>query len=170
MNHLEQIITGLADEQVNFIICGGVALVLQGVERSTIDLDLSVSFEPQNLQRFIKVMKQLELAPRSPVGYDFILNKDNVDQIVKEKNALVFTFVHGKHHERQVDVFLTEDLSYDTLIPKSDSLDIYNHKIKVLSRKGLLEAKQKIDPARDKDLFDIKQLLKLVERDEDNKH
>nr|HPQ54813.1 nucleotidyl transferase AbiEii/AbiGii toxin family protein [Spirochaetota bacterium] len=64
VNHLKEIITTLSESDVDFIICGGVALVLHGIERMTMDLDLSVDLREQNLQRFIDAMKKLGLVPR----------------------------------------------------------------------------------------------------------
>lgn len=38
-NHLKDILKELTERGVQFVICGGVALVLHGVERMTLDLD-----------------------------------------------------------------------------------------------------------------------------------
>lgn len=40
-NHLKEIIYRLADRGIDFIIGGGVAAVLHGVERVTMDLDIA---------------------------------------------------------------------------------------------------------------------------------
>ncbi len=167
MNHFKETLVALSEAEVDFIICGGVAMVLHGVERATLDLDLSVSFVPENLRRFIAVIRSLELSPRIPVEHEFILDAANIERVIREKNALVFTFIHPHYQERQVDVFLTEELSYDNLFKDSEKINIYGYDINLLSKRALLRAKQSIDPPRDKDLFDIKQLLKLIERDED---
>ena len=39
MTHLREIIISLADAKVDFVVGGGVACVLQGVERFTLELD-----------------------------------------------------------------------------------------------------------------------------------
>lgn len=39
-NYLLKIITSLVEKDVDFVICGGVACVLQGCERTTFDIDL----------------------------------------------------------------------------------------------------------------------------------
>ena len=44
-----EILSALAGAKVDFIIGGGVACVLQGVERVTMDVDLAVSMLPPNL-------------------------------------------------------------------------------------------------------------------------
>ena len=40
--YLIDIIASLADSRVEFIICGGMAVVFHGVERMTMDLDISL--------------------------------------------------------------------------------------------------------------------------------
>jgi intracellular sulfur oxidation DsrE/DsrF family protein len=37
-NHLKDILTALAKKGVRFVVCGGVAVALHGVERMTLDL------------------------------------------------------------------------------------------------------------------------------------
>jgi hypothetical protein len=67
-NHLKEIITTLDEDGVRFIICGGVALVLHGIERMTMDIDLAVDMTAQNLRKFLAAMKKLKLKPREPLG------------------------------------------------------------------------------------------------------
>ena len=42
-NHINEILFALADEGVEFILGGGVAAVLHGVERVTLDIDLDIA-------------------------------------------------------------------------------------------------------------------------------
>ena len=56
MGHYEEIISALVDNDVDFIIGGGVACVLHGVERVTMDVDIAVATDPANFSKFIAVM------------------------------------------------------------------------------------------------------------------
>ncbi len=167
MNHLTEIITTLADRGVEFIVCGGVAAVLQGVERMTLDLDLSVSRKPGNMERFLATMKEMALEPRIPLPPETLLDREKLDLIRAEKGALVFTFIDSKNSFRQVDIFLIEHMQYENLAPGVDTVRIENREVAVLSRHKLLELKQAIHPPRDKDILDIKVLRKLIEKDAD---
>lgn len=66
-NHLLEILAALVKARVEFIVCGGVAAVLHGVERMTMDLDVSVNLTAKNLDRFVGVLQKLGLRPRVPV-------------------------------------------------------------------------------------------------------
>ncbi len=161
-NYLTEILDVLAAQGVDFIICGGVALVLHGVERMTLDLDLSVGMDTGNLERFLAVMKRLGLTPRAPVPAESILDPVKRKMMTEEKNALVFTFIDTKNPFRQVDVFITDDFSYHSLLDHVETLDIGGVKMNLISKKRLLEMKKAIKPPRDKDLFDIRVLERIL--------
>ena len=74
-SHLVEILCALSDHHVDFVVAGGVAMVLHGVERTTLDLDVAVSLEPDNLRRFLEAMTHLRLAHRAPVPAEIILDQ-----------------------------------------------------------------------------------------------
>jgi hypothetical protein len=166
-NHLTEIITTLDEDGVRFIICGGVALVLHGIERMTVDIDLCIDMTAHNLRKFLAVMKKLRLKPRAPVPAESLLDPEQRRIFIEEKNALVFIFIDTGNPFRQVDIFLTDKLSFNALKGDVVQLTISGHSVKLLSKKKLLELKRAIKPLRDKDIFDIQALEKLLE-DEGN--
>lgn len=161
-SHLRALVEALVDQDIQFIICGGVAVNLQGVERSTLDLDISLQMNSENLSRFIELTKSLSLVPRAPVSAEVLLDKSSREKIIKEKNALVFTFIDTNNPYRQIDVFLTEDHAFEAFIDRADVFTIHGKKIPTLSKEQLIELKSKVKPERDKDNFDILQLKKLM--------
>jgi len=163
-SYLQEIISSLSKNDVKFIICGGVAMVLQGGERMTMDLDLSVDLSEENLRRFLETMEKLNLTPRVPVPPDAILSPQKREMMIKEKNALVFTFIDTKNPYRQVDMFMTDHLSYEKLKNKVEIIPIGDYNIEVLTKEALLELKKSIDPPRDKDIFDIQTLKRLLNK------
>ena len=59
-----EILSDLTRANVEFIVGGGVACMLHGVERVTMDVDLAVLMAPSNLRAFLAVMESLGLRPR----------------------------------------------------------------------------------------------------------
>ncbi|MDY6967639.1 MAG: hypothetical protein SVR08_03135 [Spirochaetota bacterium] len=161
-NYLLEMINDLFVNNIDFIIAGGVALVLHGIERMTLDLDISVSMTESNLNKLIITLKNMGLTPRVPVPAESLLDPVKRRSFVTDKNAMVFTFIDTNNPFRQIDIFLTDDLSYNALIDDTDILTINNNEIYVLTKNKLLELKERIDPKRDKDIFDINQLKKLM--------
>ena len=165
-NSLIDIVSVLNSNKVDYIIAGGVAVVLQGVERLTMDLDAAVSLEKKNIQKFLKSMEELNLVPRLPIPPESLLDSEKIRVMFEEKNALVFTFIDPTCPIRQVDFFLSNDLSYESLKNDYEEMEVDGYMIKVLSKKKLVELKLKVNPMRDKDLSDIKELQKRILNDE----
>jgi hypothetical protein len=55
----EEIFRELNRRKIDYIVVGGVAVVMHGVVRLTADLDLMVHLEEKNLTKFVKVMNEL---------------------------------------------------------------------------------------------------------------
>lgn len=164
-SHLIEILCTLHDCGVDFVVAGGVAAVLYGVERMTLDLDVAVSLDPLNLTRFLSALDRLRLVPRAPIPSDTILDAAQVEDLVREKNALVFTFWNPQKPYRQIDMFLTRENSFDDLVVDAQALTIRGRTIRVASRRKLIEMKSRVRPIREKDLSDIKALNQIDEND-----
>jgi len=158
MGPYEEILHALASKGVEFIVGGGVACVLHGVERVTMDVDVSVHMRPDNLTRFLQVMADLGLKPRVPINPGALLDPAVVRMMVEEKHALVFSFLDPDRPIRHVDMFLRADLSYESLLPDSDWIELGADKIRIINRRRLLAIKLAIQPPRAKDALDIEYL------------
>jgi len=161
-NYLFDILQTLNKKKVAFIIFGGVAAVLHGAERVTMDLDISINMERMNVGRFIDAMNVLKLKPRLPVPAEVLLDPDMVNKMVLEKNALVFTFFDPDHLWRQVDIALAPHLSFSNLKQDVQKISINNNYYNVLNVKRLIELKKAVVPQREKDIIDIVALRKKV--------
>jgi len=160
-NHINEILFALADANIEFVVGGGLAGVLHGVERVTLDIDLALNMEPANVEKFLRVMEKLRLKPRAPVPARDLMSREAVQRMIAEKGALVFSFVDFDRPLRHVDIFLRGDLSFDELKASARTIVIEGRAIKIIGIEKLLEIKRSISPLRDKDLIDIKELEKL---------
>jgi predicted nucleotidyltransferase len=161
-NHLVEILTSLSRSGVKYIVCGGVAAVLHGVERMTMDIDLAIDFKRENLSKLIEVFKTIHLKPRIPVPPEILLDKDARKMMVNEKNAMVFTFIDLENPYRQVDIFLTEEFDYNILKNETEKMTIDGHEILIISLEKLITMKKSIIPLRDKDRSDITLLERIM--------
>lgn len=161
-NLITSMIMHLKKKRVNFLIAGGVAAVLHGVERLTMDLDLAVSIEKENLSKFLESMSELGLVPRLPLQAEVLLDKNKRKIMVEEKNALVFTFIDPKTPLRQIDFFMAPGLSFEELKDDVETINIDGEEVFILSKQKLVELKLNVSPMRDKDMFDIKELQRLI--------
>lgn len=160
MGPYEEILVELAANEIEFIVGGGVACVLHGVERITMDVDLAVHMRPDNLARFIDLMAKLGLKPRVPISPKALLDPAVIRMMVEEKQALVFSFIDPDRPIRHVDMFLRADLSYESLLPDSEWRTLGKRRIRIVGRARLLSIKRAILPPRAKDAMDIEYLSK----------
>jgi hypothetical protein len=162
MNLYNDILKSLADAGVEFIVGGGLACVLHGVERVTMDVDVAVHMQPANLGRFIEVMSVLGLKPRVPVAPQVLMDRGFVRMMIEEKHALVFSFLDPDLPIRHVDVLLRADLAYESLLPDSEWVEMKGYRVRIINRSRLLAIKRAISPPRAKDALDIE----FLSRDE----
>lgn len=158
-----EILCILVDNGVQFVVAGGTAVVLHGIRRMTLDLDIAVSLDQSNLRRFISTLNQLKFIPRAPVPAETILHRERIEMLIREKNALVFTFWCPGEPYNQIDMFLTHENSFDGLLSDARTLTVCGRTVLVASRRKLIEMKRRVEPIRDQDLSDI-QALQIVEK------
>lgn len=163
-SRIKEILLVLAQEKVNFILCGGVACVLQGVERMTMDVDVFLEMTDENIQRFLKAVGNLKMKPRADVSPLILKDPVKLKKLVKEKNARVMTFENKDSSFYQLDVMLDPTGGdYLKWIEFSEPVPIGKNIIRVLNRKALIKIKKKIKPLRPKDKFDLETLETLFE-------
>jgi hypothetical protein len=162
-NHLKDLILELTRARVRFIVAGGVAMVLHGIERMTVDLDIMLDFEPENVDRFLACASRLGLTPRAPVSAGILRDKGKRAELVETKGALVFTFIDTGNPYRQLDVFISPDLDYSQFAGSTRTVPVESETIRVLTPQALLDLKLQIREPRDKDLFDIKALKAMLD-------
>lgn len=160
-NYYAEMLIALVKANVNFIVAGGVACVLHGVERLTMDLDLAIEMTNENLSKFIKVAESLNLQPRVPVPLCFLTEEKNRRQMVEEKNALVFSVVDPQLPMKHIDIFLTIENSYESLVENCDTITLQGYVVKIASKDRIIEMKMRVNPLRPKDSFDIAELQRL---------
>ena len=161
-NHIKEILFALSDGEVEYVVAGGVAAVLHGVERVTMDIDIAVNMDGGNIDRLTRVAEALGMHPRVPVPLGALKDPESVRIMIEEKHALVFSLIHPHDPLRYLDLFLKPDLSYSVLSQDSVSVQVEGRVIQIVSAKRLLEIKRAIRPPRDKDIMDIRALEAIL--------
>lgn len=163
--YLEELLLVLSEKGVKFVVAGGVAGVLHGIERTTMDLDIALDLDPENVGRFEDAMASLGLKPLVPVPVEALSDPEAVKMMVEEKDAIVFMLADPNMPLKKVDVFLTEELSYHSLLSDSINVKIEDASFRIVSIRRLLELKRAVAPPRPKDVFDIQAMEALLEEE-----
>ncbi len=103
----EEVFRALNKAKVKYLVVGGVAVNLYGIERQTHDLDLVVLLTETNLKHFVSAVKTLGLRPKIPLKIEDFANPELRRKWRKEKNMLVFSLYHPKQPFLTVDIMTT---------------------------------------------------------------
>lgn len=73
------LVRALDRENVRYVLVGGLALNIHGVERATMDVDLMLAMDGENLQAFLQAAQAMQLSPVQPVAL-----KDFADPAIRQ--------------------------------------------------------------------------------------
>lgn len=149
---------GLNRDGIRYLVAGGFAVNFHQVQRATVDLDLIIQIETENILKFVSLMLGLGFTPRVPVDPHGFADESTRRKWIEEKGMLVFTFIHTKNPLEIIDVFSQEPIPFDSLWKDRMDVSAFGLKIPVVGKDHLIQLKQQAN--REKDIFDIEQLKK----------
>ena len=113
MTFYEGLFRDLDQSGIRYLVVGGVAVILHGFVRATADLDLMVALEPENLKRFLALMKKRGYRPRAPVALEAFADPDKRKAWITDKGMKVFSLYHPQKLDELIDVFVDEPIPFD---------------------------------------------------------
>lgn len=149
----------LNERQLDYVVIGGVALVMHGVVRMTVDLDLMVALERGNLQKLIDAMAALGYRPRVPEPATALLDPEKRRDWREQKNMEVFSFYAPDNPLALIDIMIHEPIAYRQIQQHAVSMALGFVRVPVASVDDLIALKR--ISARPQDLEDIKALEEL---------
>jgi predicted nucleotidyltransferase len=146
---VERVLTALERGGVRYLVVGGVAVVLHGYLRTTVDLDLVLDLEPENAHKAVKVFRELGFEPRAPVPMEGFADAAERARWVREKNARVFSLWHPEEPGFLVDLFVEEPFDFEERYERAATVPLDEVEIRVLSLDDLIEMKRATGRAQD---------------------
>ena len=143
-----EILRTLARHRVDFIVVGGIAAVIQGAAVATFDLDLVHSRKPENVERLLKALQDLEARYRTPGAENL---KPSRSHLESEGHQLLMT---RAGHLDLLGV-IGSNRGYDGLLPRTIEQKVAGMKIRVLSLEAVIESKQELGHDKDKAMLPI---------------
>lgn len=158
----EEVFKALEENNIKYVVVGGLATVLHGVVRMTMDIDLIISMEKENVNKFISVAQKLGYLPKAPVSPNLLNNPEERKKWISEKNMKVFSFYNKKENYKIIDVFITEPIPFQLLEKQKKIIKADDFSIPVCSVEHLIALKKLA--GRPQDMADIRMLKKLSNR------
>jgi hypothetical protein len=121
---VETIVRALNDQQVQYLIAGGLAVVAHGYVRFTADVDLMLAVDQANLIRAVGALSSLGYIPRAPVQFEEFINPAARKLWAEQKNMTVFSLFSPQHSATEIDLFLEPPIDFPRAIAAAKQFEI----------------------------------------------
>ena len=157
-----RVLDALDKEMVQYILVGGVAVILHGIERLTQDIDIFVKMDDKNIQRLRKALLS-------------IFDDESIEEITLEELKEFAVIRYGTPDDFYIDIMarigemaVYEDLEYETIYYEGVKIKIATPETLYNLKKGSPRYKDKFDAAYLKDFIDIR-LKEISEKEKPKK-
>ncbi len=152
--------SSLNKASIKYMVAGGIAVNLYGIERATADVDIALELERRNILRFITVAEKLGLRPKIPVKLGDFIDPEKRRGWRMDKGMLVFSLYDPKNPFFLIDIFTEIPFDFDAIYKQRKKVKFENIFIPVVPIKELIAMKEKSDRPQDRaDVFYLKKIM-----------
>ena len=162
---IEKVLGALTEAKVRYLVVGGVAVVLHGHLRTTLDLDLVLQLERDNLEKALTTFTNLGFQPRVPVPLWAFADPNSREAWAREKNMTVFSLWHPELPAFVIDLFIQEPFDFEATYDRAVVVSLPETEVTVISLTDLIEMKRLV--GRPQDQSDIDALSRLTGENRD---
>ncbi|MFH1670751.1 MAG: nucleotidyl transferase AbiEii/AbiGii toxin family protein [Patescibacteria group bacterium] len=159
MANYQSILRAFQEQNLQYIIVGGVAVNLHGYPRFTNDIDILLALDQNNLAKMANIMESMGYQRRLPIAIQELGDTDKVHTLIKKKGLVAYSFIHAKEPQFNIDVLVAESMEFEKFASKKIIAEAWDLQIPVVSIDDLISMKQNSD--REKDIQDVVALLEL---------
>lgn len=152
----EPVIEALDDCGVRYVVVGGLAVLLHGVDRLTADLDVVLDLTPEPCLRAMRSLTDLGYRPRPPVLAEDFADPGMRRRWVEEKGMQVFSLWDPRNRLPILDLFVAYPIDFETLLARSARFPLGASAVRVAAVEHLI--RMKTGTGRLKDQQDIEAL------------
>ena len=163
----EEIFQELNEQNVRYVVVGGLAVVLHGHLRTTADIDLVLALDQTNVLAAVKALKTLGYRPRPPVPFEDFADKKKRAEWIAEKGLTVFSTFSSKFPGIEVDLFVEEPFDFERVFSRVVRIKLEKTTVTVASLDDLIEMKEKVGRPVDQSDVHVLKLIK-IKKESDN--
>lgn len=153
----------LAESDVDYVLVGGLAVALHGYARTTMDVDVVLAMDAENLDRFISGARSAGLRPTIPVALESLADPCLIEQWHRDKGMLAFSLRGSEAQATVIDVLVKPAVPFVDLRRDAVMVDVASYRIPIASIDHLIAMKS--GTGRSRDAIDIEELQKLKARE-----
>ncbi len=149
----------LERQGVRYLLVGGLALNIHGVERATMDVDLMMALDADNLKGFFSAARTLGLVPVLPVALSDFADPQKVRQWVEEKHMLAFALRPPRSSDPTLDILVQPKVDFESAWSRRIEKDLGTTRVRLAAIDDLIALKT--GTGRKRDEADIEALHRL---------
>ncbi len=157
---LDPLFKALNEAGVRYVVVGGLAVVLHGHARLTVDVDLIVDLDEKEALKAIETLVGLGLRPRVPVNPRDFADRSIRASWTQDRGMQVFSMFDPSNPMRVVDLFVSHPVPFEELWSRSIVFELRETTVRVASIPDLIHLKRLAGRPLDQD--DIEHLEAIV--------
>lgn len=151
----------LHQHQIDYLLVGDLAMNLHGVPRMTMDVDLVIALEPDNVAKLIACAEALSIYPNVPVKLQDIADKHVREALFKEKHLIALSLISKAPATPAVDILMHHPLDFKQAFANKVERDIAGTPVFIASIEDMITLKKAAGRAQD--LSDISHLERFLD-------
>jgi predicted nucleotidyltransferase len=161
LDDVKALVAALNGAGVRYLVVGGLAVVIHGHERLTMDMDLVIQLDRPNVLAAFTALASLGYVPRVPVTGEQFADTVTRERWIAEKGMQVLNLWSDNHPKTPVDLFVREPCDFDAeyAAAREETLLAPGTSFRVVRLATLIGMKRVA--AREKDLEDVRSLEAL---------
>ena len=157
----------LQKHNVQYVVVGGLAVVLHGYARATADVDLVLALDATNLARFLKTAQTLQLKPSLPMKIEALCDPAQRDEWAREKHMIAFALRSPSPTAPTIDIILRPKISFADMYANRVEKALEDVTVALASIDDLIVLKTGTGRLRDE--YDVRILTQLREPPEEGR-
>jgi hypothetical protein len=155
------VLRAFQDAQVRYVLVGGLAVLLHGVDRLTADIDLIVDLAPEQASRAIETLLAMGFRTQVPVDARLFADPATRKRWREESSMVVLSFWDPQNRCPTVDVFAEYPMDFEKLFSAAVLMPLSGTNVRVASIQHLIDIKRAA--GRPRDLEDAARLAQVHE-------
>lgn len=147
------------EEGIRYLVVGGMAVNFYGIPRMTYDIDVLLDLADENVEKFVRLLKEWGFKPKVPVDIQDFARQDKRKEWIVEKNMKAFNLVNPSWAIREIDVIIDSPINYAEARGRAVMIELQGISIPMVGLDDLI--RMKADTGRQQDEADVRYLRGL---------